>query len=118
MSKNFAELQRAIKDGAGAIGQTKLLSISFDFEFDTPLILKKYAEAEQADPARWSFATGEKSEIETLTRGFSVLVQPEAGTISHSLATALIDRDGRIQKIWRGNAWKPAEVLSEIEPPR
>ncbi len=112
MSQNFEKLQRAIKEAAG---ETKLLSISFDPEFDTPQILKTYAEHEQADPAIWTFATGDKKEIETLTRGFSVLVQPEAGTISHSLATALIDPDSRIKKIWRGNGWTPAEVLSEID---
>ncbi len=118
MSQNFKQLQSAIQEGSGSLAKTKLLSISFDPEFDTPQILKTYAEREQADPAIWTFATGDKKEIETLTSGFSVLVQPEAGTISHSLATALIDPDGRIKKIWRGNGWKPAEVLSEIEQTR
>jgi protein SCO1/2 len=50
-----------------------------------------------------------------LTKEFSVLVQPEKGTISHSLATALIDPQGRIEKIWRGNGWTPAEVVNELQ---
>lgn len=114
MSKNFAELQSSIAGSAGAAAQTKLLSISFDPEFDTPQILKAYAGSENADPGVWTFATGEKKEIEMLTRSFSVLVQPESGTLSHSLATALIDRDGRIKKIWRGNGWTPNEVITEL----
>jgi protein SCO1/2 len=112
MSQNFAELQKAIKSGTGTLAETRLLSISFDPEFDTPTVLKAYGEREQADPAIWSFATG--PEVPVLTRGFSVLVQPESGTISHSLATALIDRAGRIKKIWRGNAWTVKEVTDEI----
>ncbi len=115
MSKNFTELQNAIKNGSGSLAQTRLLSISFDPDFDTPQILKAYADHEQADRKIWAFATGEKSKIDNLTRAFSVYVQAEAGTISHGLATALIGEDGRIARIWRGNGWSPSEVIREIE---
>ena len=77
-------------------------------------VLKAYAESEKADPSLWTFATGNKSEIEKLTHAFSVYVQPEKGTISQGLATALIDRQGRIFKIWRGNGWSPSEILHEL----
>ncbi len=107
MSQNFAALQKAIQTSPEAVATTRLLSISFDPEFDTPEILKQYAQHAGADPAIWTFATGDPPEIHSLTSGFSILVQPEAGTISHSLATALIDRDGKIAKIWRGNGWTP-----------
>jgi hypothetical protein len=29
-------------------------------------------------------------------------------------ATALMDENGKIDKIWRGNAWKPEEVIEAI----
>jgi protein SCO1/2 len=115
MSKNFTELQNAIKNGSGMLAQTRLLSISFDPDFDTPQILKSYADHEQADQKIWAFATGEKPKIDNLTRAFSVYVQAEGGTISHGLATALIGEDGKIARIWRGNGWSPAEVIGEIE---
>ena len=38
----------------------------------------------------------------------------KGGTISHGLATALIDKDGKIDKIWRGNGWTPAGIVHEI----
>jgi cytochrome oxidase Cu insertion factor (SCO1/SenC/PrrC family) len=63
----------------------------------------------------WTFATGQAREIDALTRAFSVYRQTEGGTISHGLATALINRDGKIEKIWRGNAWTPAEVTGAIQ---
>ena len=114
MSRNFSDLQNAIQTGSGRLAYTKLLSISFDPAFDTPQVLKSYAEHEQADPKLWSFATGEKSDIEKLTHAFSVYVQAEGGTISHGLATAFVDGDGKILRIWRGNGWKPVEVIDAI----
>jgi len=115
MSQNFAALQKAIQTSPETVATTRLLSISFDPKFDTPEILKQYAQHAGADPAIWTFATGDPPEIHSLTSGFSILVQPEAGTISHSLATALIDREGKIANIWRGNGWLPAEVITALE---
>ncbi|MDQ3116093.1 MAG: hypothetical protein M3Q86_05710 [Verrucomicrobiota bacterium] len=40
--------------------------------------------------------------------------QPESGTIWHSLATALVDRNGKFEKICRGNGGEPAEVASGV----
>jgi protein SCO1/2 len=114
MSRNFAQLQEAMSNGSGKLAETKLLSVSIDPQFDTPQILKEYAASEHADPARWSFATGAPAGVAKLTAAFAVMVQPESGTISHGLATALIDADGRIVEIWRGNGWKPEEVLAKI----
>lgn len=114
MSQNFAELQKSIKTSSAPLSSTRLLSVSFDPSHDTPAVLRQYAQGENADPAVWTFATGEPAKVQKLTEAFSVLVQPEGGTISHSLATALIDENGKIEKIWRGNGWKPEEVLEQI----
>lgn len=113
MSRNFATLQNGVKTGTGSVQATRLLTISFD-PFDTPAILKAYAVSENADPLIWNLATGPKPEIERLTQAFSVFVKPDGGTISHGLATALIDREGQIRKIWRGNSWSPSEILREL----
>jgi protein SCO1/2 len=114
ISQNFSELQEAIKSENGAAGKTRLLSITLDPQFDTPEILKSYAQHQKADPDIWTFVTGESAEIDHLTQSFAVFVQPEGGTISHGLATALIGPDGTVIKIWRGNAWKPSEVIDEL----
>ncbi len=91
-----------------------MLSVTLDPGFDRPEVLKSYGEYQNADPNIWTFATGQQAEIDALTRAFSVYVQTEGGTISHGLATALINRDGKIDKIWRGNAWTPAEVIEAV----
>ena len=110
MMQNFSALQKAIK--AGELPHTRLLGITLDPEFDTPEILKAYGRAEGADPQTWNFATGNPSAIADLTKGFAVYRQSESGTINHGLATALIDREGKIANIWRGNSWTTEEVLA------
>jgi protein SCO1/2 len=113
MSHNFSDLQEAIKSDLNLTG-ARLLSITLDPAFDTPAILKQYGEHLQADFALWSFATGEPAQITALTQLFGVYVQPEGGTISHGLATALVGAEGSVIKIWRGNAWQPSEVIDEL----
>lgn len=115
MSNNFAELQQAIKADHGEVAKTRLLSITLDPTFDTPGILKEYGKSHGADSKIWSFAAGDPKEIEALTQAFAVYVQTEGGTISHGLATALVDRQGNIVKIWRGNGWTPTEIIAQID---
>ena len=115
MSNNFEELQTSIKTGSDSLAKTRLLSVTLDPAYDTPKVLSDYAGFHHADPGIWTFATGDEKDIDSLTRAFSVYRQTEGGTISHGLATALIDRDGRIERIWRGNAWTPAEVTQAVQ---
>jgi protein SCO1/2 len=108
-------MSAAIKAGSGTLATTRLLSITLDPDYDTPKVLRDYAAFHHADPKIWTFATGDGKEIDSLIRAFSVYRQNEGGTISHGLATALINRDGRIKRIWRGNAWTPAEVTQAVQ---
>jgi len=116
MSNNFEELQAAIKASGGTLATTRLLSITLDPDYDTPKVLNDYAAFHHADSKIWSFATGDEKEIDSLTRAFSVYRQNEGGTISHGLATALINPNGTLERIWRGNAWTPAEVIEAVRP--
>jgi protein SCO1/2 len=115
MSNNFEELQTAIKTGSGTLAKTHLLSITLDPDYDTSKVLSDYARFHHADGQIWTFATGDEKEIDSLTRAFSVYRQTEGGTISHGLTTALINQDGVIERIWRGNAWTPAEITAAVQ---
>ena len=61
--------------------------------------------------------TGKPAEVQKLTGAFAVMIQPDSVTINHGLATALIGPDGVIRQIWRGNGWKPEEVLAALRTP-
>jgi protein SCO1/2 len=114
MSQNFSELKRELDlEEATRLG-VELLSISFDPEYDTPAVLKQYAETYASKAGGWRFATGTPQEIQKLTHAFSVYIRQENGTLSHGLCTVLVSPDGVIRKIWRGNAWEVAEVLTAL----
>lgn len=114
MSNHLGAICKAIAGDASLKDDLRLLSISFDPEYDTPAQLAKYAAHFTDDHEQWRFATGSKEQVEKLTAAFSVQVQAESGTINHGLATALVGPDGVIRKIWRGNGWQPAEVVEEL----
>lgn len=113
LTKKFASIQKAVSSDTVLRGQVALLSVSFD-EADTPEVLAEYAVANNADPAIWKFATGEPAEIDKLTRAFSVRVEKNGATIDHGLAVGLIDPQGTVVMIWRGNAWEPDDIVSAL----
>jgi protein SCO1/2 len=73
-----------------------LLTITFDPKYDTPEALKSYAGAFKANVPGWHFLTGTSAEIERACSLFGVEYWPDEGLITHTLQTAVIDRDGRL----------------------
>jgi protein SCO1/2 len=115
MANNFAEVQKKLGAMPNAPTNWHLLTISFDPEFDTPAVLARYAEAHEADPNRWTFATGALADIKAIGEQFGLAFWNEqTGTISHNLRTVVIDASGRVQKIYTGNEWQPEELLSDM----
>lgn len=113
MSKRFKELQREIETDQ-SLRNVQLRGITLDPKFDTPEVLHAYASAMGADPARWRFVTGTVEEVDRLTKAFSVHVERNGALIDHTLATALVDEEGRVTDFWRGNAWTTAEVTDAL----
>jgi protein SCO1/2 len=116
MDQNFATIPRAAAEDPALKGQVKLVSISIDPEGDTPAVLAAYANRRQADPAVWTFLTGDRVTVHRFAGRFGVgPIRPEGATeITHNLRTALVGRDGRIRKLYSGNQWTPGDVLSDL----
>jgi protein SCO1 len=114
VAKKFQALQAALSDKHDEA--TRLLSITIDPEYDQPAILRAYGEALGADFNRWRFATGTPAEIERLRKMFAVHAERTETSLDHTLATALIGPDGKLVTVFRGNAWKPDDVLAQIGP--
>jgi protein SCO1/2 len=119
MSNNFAEINRELnkspESGAGA----HLLSITLDPAYDTPKVLRSYGAAHTENYqnekfARWEFATGEPKEIQRAANFFGLGYKQDGEQIAHSLRTAIVAPDGKLYKMYRGNEWKPAEVLQDL----
>lgn len=114
LTSRFAELQRMLARDPTLPRDTQLLSITLDPAFDTPPILEAYARAKGADAARWRFATGKHDEVLRVARAFSVYVERNGALLDHTLATALVDDEGRVVEIWRGSGWKTTEVAAAL----
>lgn len=113
MVQRFQQVQREIARDA-ALPHVQLVSITLDPAFDTPAVLAAYAKAMGARPERWRFVTGDAAEIARLTRAFSVYAAPNGPFIDHTLATAVVDGDGRLVEMWRGNGWSAANVIDVL----
>jgi len=116
MDQNFSAIQRLVARDPALSGRVKLLSISFDPEHDTPAVLAAHAAHLKADPAVWTFATGDRDTIDRLAARFGIgLVRPPGeAQITHSLRTTMIGADGRIRHIYPGNDWTPGAVLKDL----
>jgi protein SCO1/2 len=116
MSANFGEAQDKLLALPNAPTNWHLLTISFDPEFDNSAVLKLYSARFHPDPARWDFASGDLTEIQTLADQCGLLVErdPASGGFNHNLRTVVIDAAGRVQKIFIGNEWKSDELVAEM----
>jgi protein SCO1/2 len=108
MVENF----KAVRDRFAARMDRDLvfLTISFDPRYDTPTILAKYAASQRAGGPGWHFLTGEPAKIERVCNAFGIQYWAEEGLITHSLQTAVIDRDGRLAATVEGKDFTPAQL--------
>jgi protein SCO1 len=108
MVRNF----RAIRDrfAARMDRDLVLLTITFDPQFDTPATLAAYAAAEHAGGPGWHFLTGDAAGIERVCNAFGIQYWAEEGLITHSLQTAVIDRDGRLAATVEGKDFTPQQL--------
>jgi protein SCO1/2 len=111
LAARFAEVQRAL----GASEGWHLLSISIDPEHDTPERLRAYSARLGADPARWSFSTGESAEIGKLAGFFGLATVRAGAEWNHNLRTAVLDGAGRVQRVLLGNQWTAEELTAELQ---
>lgn len=119
MSNNFAEVNQELRKTPQLYAQTHLLSISIDPKYDTPKVLRSYGAAHTGNYteekfSHWEFATGEPDEVQRAAKYFGLTYYPESDQIIHGLRTAIIAPDGKIHTIYRGNEWKPANALRDL----
>jgi protein SCO1 len=114
LANSFGATQKQLLALPNAPTNWHLLTISFDPEFDTPAILKTYAERHQYNPAHWTFATGALIDITAIGDQFGLTFWREDGSISHNLRAVVIDATGRVRKVFVGNEWKPEELVMEM----
>ena len=107
MSRQMQEIQQALPSQS----RVRLVSLTTDPDFDSPVVLKKYAERFDADPGRWQFLTGTKAAIGALASGTNSLnlsaveVKPAERAspddlFVHSTIFVIVDQRARLRGVF------------------
>ena len=123
MSNNFAAIDQELQKQPDVYAKTHLLTISFDPEYDSPKVLRSYGASHSGRYTdetfqHWEFATGSADEVKGVAQFFGLRYfhDTESGQdqVLHSLRTVVIGPDGKLVKLYRGNEWKPDEIVQDI----
>ena len=121
VTHNFAVIHQQLSADPVTKDKTHLICVSFDPEHDTPERLKAYGEEYIGSDAKkafahWDFAVPEKPVLMEMAKYFDVGMSDAAdGTITHTLSTTLIGRDGKVLKFYPGNEWTPQQVVTDVK---
>lgn len=101
----------------------RLVSISFDPEYDTPQRLAAYSEnvREEKSGCEWHFVTAKsRSDLEPILAEYDQAVDKRPnksdpqGPLYHTVRVFLIDREGRIRNIYSSGTLDPRLVLADV----
>ena len=102
----------------------RLVSVSFDPEYDTPQRLAAYSEGvrEEKSGCEWRFATAKsRAELESILDAYGQAVDKRPNTsdpqgpLYHTLRVFLIDRAGRIRNIYSSGTLDLRLVLADVK---
>jgi protein SCO1/2 len=109
---NFKQVKAQLGDRVGR--EVTLLTITFDPRYDTPEVMARYGNGYGADGKGWSLLTGTPQEIQHVTEIFGLEFWPEEGLITHTLQTAVIDRDGRLYATLDGKDYTVDQLVDVV----
>jgi protein SCO1 len=106
---NFAQVKDRLGERLGR--DVTLLTITFDPKYDTTDVMARYGANYGADGRGWRLLTGTPQEIQRVTEAFGIEFYPEEGLITHSLQTAVIDREGRLFAAIEGREHSVQQIM-------
>lgn len=109
---------RDVREGLSPADRARvqLVSITLDPDHDTPEVLRAHANARKIETQGWSFATGAAADVDKIARAYGVgSVRQANGEIEHTVATFLIDGEGRIARRYLGTKHDPAAIRADVE---
>lgn len=112
-STRMEQLQEEARDAG--LDNLHFVTVSFDPAFDSPGTLRTYAEGYGMEFGNFHLLTMNQEVVDDVLKRFGILTIEEDGTINHTIATLLIDADGRVAYREEGPSWKAANFLKEAE---
>jgi len=113
LSNNFGQLQKRYAKQMGH--DLILLTITLDPTTDGPDALARYATVWKANTNAWHFLTGSPADVRKVTSMFSVVSNSDEGTVTHSLHTVIIDRQGDVAANLEGNEFTGTQLGDLVE---
>ena len=111
----ITNLQAIERRFPGRVGRDlALAAITFDPQYDTPKRMKEYAQFFKADRPGWQFLTGSLEDVSRVCSQLGVEFWPEEGLITHTLQTAVIDREGKLVASVEGKDYSPAQLADLV----
>ena len=90
----------------------RLVVVSVDPEVDTPEVLARYAERVGADPARWTFLTGTRAEVQAFVQqGLFLALERGSEGLTHDTRLLAVDRRGHRRGWYTGTDEPQVERL-------
>ena len=117
MDRKFAEVADRVSAVARRAEEIRLISVSFDPEYDTPEILAKHAATHGAKPPLWVFAAASHPELSKVAPRLGLFYGPQGSEIMHNLVIAVIDAEGKLIRLETGNSargWDTADLLKTL----
>ena len=108
-STRMADMQDAAREAE--LKGLHFVSITFDPDFDSPGILNQYADGYGMESENFHLLTMSQIVVDDLLRQFGILTMEEDGTINHTMATLLVDANGRVAYRKEGATWSTKDFM-------
>jgi protein SCO1/2 len=121
VTHNFAAIEKQLSTDPALYAGTHLLSVSFDPEHDTPARLRAYGVQYIGSDAKtafvhWDFGVPQKPILAEMARYFDLgMTAGPDDSITHTLSTTLVGRDGKVVRFYPGNDWTPEQVVADVK---
>jgi protein SCO1/2 len=121
VTHNFAVIDEQLAAIPALYSKTHLLCVSFDPSHDTPERLRAYGSSYMGSDGKnafvhWDFAVPQAPELTEMAKFFDLGITNEAdSTITHTLSTTLIGRDGKVVRFYPGNEWTTDQVMADVK---
>ena len=118
----LGQLQQRLDADSRLRDQVRMISLSFDPDFDTPQVMVEYGRKFSRNGYDWRFLTTASTErLQPLLRGFNQSVQKEydeagqyTGNISHILRVFLLDKEKQARNIYSVSFLHADTVINDI----
>jgi protein SCO1/2 len=112
MVANLAQVRDRYRDRLGR--DLTLLTVTFDPKYDTPEVLRRYASRYGGNVRGWHFLSGSPEAIAAVCASFGIEYWSDQGLITHTLQTAVIDREGRLRARVEGRGFSGRQIADLV----